>query len=74
MKFDDHEQNADIAALEVHAQSQVAGRVRNLRVVLQEHGLILYGQSRTYHGKQLAQEAVMASSTRPILANEIEVI
>lgn len=70
----DRAQNMDITQLEVHVQSEVAGRVRDLRLVRQGHGLVLYGQSRTYHGKQLAQEAVLARSAWPLIANQIEVI
>ena len=37
----------EVAQLEAHAQNQLNGRVRNLRLVIQEKGLILLGQART---------------------------
>jgi hypothetical protein len=38
-----------------------------------EHGLVLRGTSQTYYAKQLAQQAVLAASKTPIVANDIEV-
>jgi len=62
-----------VAQLEGHAQSQLNGRVRDLRLVVRENGLILHGRAHTYYGKQLAQHAVMQATRLPIQANEIEV-
>ncbi len=59
--------------LEDRVQTQLSGRVRDLRIQLHEAGIILRGLSRTYYAKQLAQHAVMSESDWPILANEIEV-
>jgi hypothetical protein len=53
--------------------SRVAGRVRAFRLVHSEEGLILQGHAFTHYAKQLAQHAVMAPTTLPIAANEIEV-
>jgi hypothetical protein len=61
------------AELEAHVQCRLSGRVRDLHVVLRDHGLILQGHALTYYAKQLAQHAVMEASDLPILANEIEV-
>lgn len=55
-------------------QSRLCGRVRDLRVVVQENGVVLQGRAQTYHVKQLAQHAAGEASELPILANEIEVI
>jgi hypothetical protein len=63
----------EVAQLEAHAQNQLNGRVRNLRLVIQEKGLILLGQARTYYAKQLAQHIVMELTRLPIESNEIEV-
>lgn len=62
-----------LARLEEHLQSQLTGRVYELRLVLHERGLLLRGHAHTYHAKQLAQHAVMAATNLPIQANEIEV-
>ncbi|MBX9678399.1 MAG: BON domain-containing protein [Gemmataceae bacterium] len=54
-------------------QRQLNGRVRDLRVLLQDQGIILRGQTSTYYVKQLAQHAAMEVSGLPIVANDIEV-
>ena len=59
--------------LESLVRQRLNGRVRDLRLFVQEQGLILQGQTATYYAKQLAQHAVMEVSGLPILANEIEV-
>ena len=43
---------------------------RNLRLVVRDSGIVLQGCVRTYHAKQLAQQAVMEAGGLPILANE----
>jgi hypothetical protein len=52
---------------------RLGSRIRELRLVFQQSGLILRGRSETYHAKQIAQHAIMELSAVPILANEIEV-
>ncbi len=64
---------SDIDQLEVHVQSRLNGRVRDLRLLVRGHGLVLRGRASTYYAKQLAQHGVMDASGLPILANEIEV-
>jgi len=59
--------------LETQIQARLGSRVRQLRVVCQNNGVILQGMSRTYYAKQLAQHSVMEFAKLPILANEIEV-
>jgi len=59
--------------LEVLMLRRLGNRVRDLRVVLQEGGLVLLGRAPTYHAKQLAQHAAMELCDMPILANDIEV-
>jgi hypothetical protein len=51
----------------------LSGRVRNLRLVVHDKGIILRGQARTYLAKQLAQHVVMELTPRAVRANEIEV-
>lgn len=69
----DHPIAADLAGLEEHVRCRLAGRVRDLQLVITDHGLVLRGHAHTYYAKQLAQQAVLAASTTPIVANEIEV-
>jgi hypothetical protein len=59
--------------LETHVQSRLGSRIRYLRVVFRNNGLILKGNARTYYVKQLAQHSVMEITNLPVLANEIEV-
>jgi hypothetical protein len=47
--------------------------VNDLRVIVQGEGLVLQGRARSYHAKQLALQATMEITERPILANEIRV-
>jgi hypothetical protein len=59
--------------VEALVQKRLCGRVSDLRVIVRGGGLVLQGRSRTYHAKQLVQQAVMEISELPILANEIRV-
>jgi hypothetical protein len=40
-------------------ERMASGRIRDLHVVCSEDEIILQGRSRTYHAKQLAQQAVL---------------
>jgi hypothetical protein len=62
-----------VELLEALVQRRLGGRVRDLRVLRQENGLILQGRVPTYHAKQLAQHAIMEAAPFPIVANDIEV-
>jgi hypothetical protein len=59
--------------LEARVQSRLSGRVRDLRLLVRGHGLVLRGHARTYYAKQLAQQAVLEAAGLPLLANEIQV-
>lgn len=59
--------------LEELLQHRLGGRIRNLRVRIEEDGLVLQGQASTYYVKQLAQHLAMEETKLPIRANEIEV-
>jgi hypothetical protein len=59
--------------LELLVQRRLGSRVRDLRVVVRQDGVILQGRAGTYHAKQLAQHATMELTDLPILANDIEV-
>lgn len=51
-----------------------SGRIRDLHVVCSEDAIILQGRSRTYHAKQLAQQAVLdLTDGYPLLTNQIVV-
>ena len=68
------ENNAEhVIRLEALLQARLGSRVRHLRVMYQNDGVILQGRSRTYYAKQLAQHLVMEITNMLILANEIEV-
>ena len=53
---------------------RLGNRIRDLRVLLLPHGMILQGRTATYHAKQVAQHAAMELAELPILANEIVVL
>ena len=63
----------ELDRLQAHIQARLLGKVRGFQLIVQDSGLILRGQSRTYYAKQLAQHAVMESADISIAANEIEV-
>lgn len=60
--------------LEGYIERRASGRIRDLHVVCSDNLIILQGRSRTYHAKQLAQEAVLdLMGGHPILTNQIVV-
>jgi homoserine O-acetyltransferase/O-succinyltransferase len=59
--------------LENHLHASLGSRVRHVRVVSQNDGIILQGSVCTFYAKQLAQHLIMQLTKLPILANEIEV-
>jgi hypothetical protein len=60
--------------IEGYIERKACGRIRDLHVVCAGDMIILQGRSRTYHAKQLAQEAVLdLTEGRPLLANQIVV-
>ena len=59
--------------IEEHVQCRLVGRVRQFHLDWHEGGLVLHGHAMTYYAKQIAQHAVMAATSLPILANEMEV-
>jgi hypothetical protein len=63
----------EVEKLELHLQTQLNGRVRDLRVEARANGLIIRGWAVTYYAKQLAQHIVMETTATPIAANEIKV-
>lgn len=66
---------ADTEPLDALVRQRLAGRVhvRDLRVVVQELGLVLEGRAATFYAKQLAQHEAMSVTGLPLLANRIEV-
>jgi len=53
-------------------ESRVGRRIRGLKVIVHEHGLVLRGHVTTYYTKQLAQQAAMEVGAA-VLTNDIEV-
>jgi len=48
-------------------------RVSGLRIVIHAEGVIMEGNTFSYHAKQLAQHAVMRLLGLPVMANQIKV-
>jgi hypothetical protein len=65
----------DLASrLEGYIERKACGRIRDLHVVCADDRIILQGRARTYHAKQLAQEAVLdLTNGQAELANQIVV-
>jgi hypothetical protein len=60
--------------LEGYIELKARGRIRDLHVVCSEDMIILQGRSRTYHAKQLAQQAALDfTDGHTLLTNQIEV-
>jgi hypothetical protein len=60
--------------LEGYIEQKASGRIRDLHVVCSDDGIILQGRSRTYHAKQLAQQAVLdLTDGHTLLTNQIVV-
>jgi len=60
--------------IECHIERRLCGRIRYLNVVCSSDRVVLRGRSRTYHAKQLAQEAALdLTGGAPRLVNEIVV-
>lgn len=60
--------------IEGYIEHRASGRIRDLHVVCSEDQIILQGRSRTYHAKQLAQQAVLdLTDGHPLLTNQIVV-
>src|SRR4051794_11503862 len=60
--------------IEGDIERRACGRIRDLHVVLSENQIILQGRTRTYHAKQLAQEAALdLASGDAVLTNQIVV-
>lgn len=70
----DRRASSPIIELEAHVRWRIGSQVRNLRLVLQDKGLVLTGSSLSYYAKQLAQHAVMEATEIPIARNEIAVV
>jgi hypothetical protein len=64
---------AELERLEGLIRLRVSRRIRNLRLVCGEDGLVLRGQAPSFYVKQIAQQAVMEATDMPISANEIAV-
>jgi hypothetical protein len=59
--------------LERHIQERTGRRVRGLCVEVNDQGVVLHGQTRTYYIKQLAQHCVWEVLPDARLENEIVV-
>jgi hypothetical protein len=64
----------EVAQVEADIQGRLRHYIRDFRMIVQDGGLVLYGQSRTYYGKQLVQHSVMQRSRVAIRANNINVL
>jgi hypothetical protein len=66
---------AETRPLEALVREWLAGRahVHELRVIVEEEGVVLEGRAASYYAKQLAQHAALVVSGLPLRTNRIEV-
>lgn len=58
--------------LELRLQCKLGGRVRDLRLIVQDGCLVLHGHTHTYHAKQLAQRlGISAPRSIPVDRGEV---
>jgi hypothetical protein len=59
--------------VEALLKQKLGGRIWNIRLVIEDGGIVLQGHTSSYYAKQLAQHAAMEVLQLPIRANLIEV-
>jgi len=64
---------ASAEQVEVLLKERLGTRVRGLRVLAREGGVVLQGTVYTFYSKQVAQQVAMKELRLTVLANEIEV-
>jgi len=62
-----------ITEMETRVECALDGDIHNFQILVEEKGLTMRGQARTYHAKQHAHGLVLEASDLPIFADEIEV-
>lgn len=62
------------ASIEQAVWQGTSGRIRDLRVEINRHGVLLTGRCDTYYAKQMAQHAAMSVHKTLQLTNQIEVV
>ena len=62
-----------LAELEDLVRLRLGGQLRDFRLSIRDAGLVLSGNTRSHHARQLAQHALMGMTCTPITANEIKV-
>jgi hypothetical protein len=65
--------SAEVEQVGAGVRELLRGRLSDFRLELCGQGVILHGRARSYHAKQLAQQAVMRGTELPIVRNGIEV-
>ena len=59
------EEECDMARrIQLHIEKHTRGRIHGLHVKCSGGGIVLHGHCRTYHAKQLAQEAALEMAER----------
>jgi hypothetical protein len=69
----DTEMGETLSRIEEHVRCRLTGLLRDFQLVFRDRGLVLRGHVHAYYSKQLAQHAVIETTSLPIRANEIEV-
>lgn len=61
------------AIVERLVQTRTGGNIRELRVEMNDSGVILSGRAKTYYNKQMATHATLEALGRVSIRNDIEV-
>lgn len=67
------EQARELVRLAAEIQTRHRSHLREFRIEVVEGGIILFGRSVTFYGKQIAFHEVCEGCECPVLANQIEV-
>ncbi len=59
--------------IEDAVQTRTGGRIRGLRVRVNDRGVIISGRTSTYYTKQLVTHAAMDTADDLLVTNEVEV-
>lgn len=65
--------SATLDRIEEDIRRMFLRRVHDFHIEALDDGLVLHGRTKTFHGKQLIQHAVMKATEIPLAANNINV-
>lgn len=73
LEMDFHESSLSLLEVKRQLQSEFAGRIANLQLLIDSGGVVLRGYAKSQHAKQVLQSAILERLRIKIQANEIAV-